>query len=74
MGGWPAFGQDHPVEFFPVIFQQFRRAHILGHHDGIIGKVQSRRRFGLAHQMTDQPVGQIIHITEPFPEVRIFGL
>ena len=54
-----------------VVFEQFRRPHVAGDEDGVLGQFLCARRTTVAGQDPQQPVGEIVEIVQPVADIGV---
>ncbi len=54
------------------VFQQVRRAQVLGHQDGVVGQVALTRM--VARHQPQQAVGQVLEVVQPLADIGIAGV
>ena len=70
MGGGAALFEHDAAQLGAVVFEQFRRPHIAGDEDGIIGQI-APEALVVAGQHAQQPVGEIVEIMQPVADIGI---
>ena len=66
--------QNHALQFPAVVVEQFRRAHVPRHQDGVVRQFTGQLHLGLPQQVTLQSVGEIVEIRQPLAQIGIGNL
>ena len=71
MAGDRALFQHQAAQLVARIVEQFGRAHGAGDDDGVLGQRTPRHRPAAAHQLPQQPVGEVVEIAHPLAQIGV---
>ena len=63
--------QHQAAQPLAVVVEQLGRAHVAGDDDGVLRQVAGEGPVRAAHQLAQQPVGEVVEIVQPVAQERI---
>ena len=71
VAGRPDLLEHQAAQALAVVVEQLRRPHVARDDDGVVRQVGGERPVRAAHQLAQQPVGEVVEIVQPVAQERI---
>ena len=71
VAGRPDLLQHQPAQPLAVVVEQLRRPHVARDDDGVLRQIRGEGPVRAAHQLAQQPVGEVVEIVQPVAQERI---